>query len=172
MKAKGKILITILVVVSFLGMHCSVYDRGQGLKLRSGQKPGAQILVQKKDGLYMAGELIAVKPSSLLLLSFKGTDVSIDTEDIRVIKILKKPTVLKRAGLGLLIGGGGGALLGLVAGDDKSGSLRMTAGEKAVFLGIIIGLAGLVYGGIMGALAGKDKTIQVEGQTEVEIVKI
>jgi len=45
-------------------------------------------------GQQIEGELITVKPNSLLLLDTEGKDVSIDIGDIKVIRIVKKSKAL------------------------------------------------------------------------------
>jgi len=42
------------------------------------ERRGAELIVQKKDGQQVRGELITVKEHSLLLLDSKGKDASID----------------------------------------------------------------------------------------------
>ena len=54
--------------------------------------------------------------------------------------------MLSKAGLGVLIGGGFGALLGYGGGDDERGFLKATAGEKAAAFGIFFGVVGGVIG--------------------------
>jgi len=55
------------------------------------------------------------------------------------------------AGIGFLIGGGTGALIGLMSGDDPPGFMSFSAGEKAVVLGGALGLLGTLIGVIGGA---------------------
>jgi hypothetical protein len=61
--------------------------------------------------------------------------------------------VLEGVGLGFLIGGGSGVFLGFVSGDDSEGWFAATAEEKAVGLGVFLG----VLGGICGLIAGAAK---------------
>ena len=73
------------------------------------KKHGTNLVIQKKDGRQISGELIAVKENSLLLLdSESGADVSVDIKDIKVIKMKKSMT---RLGMG--IGCVAGVLTGL-----------------------------------------------------------
>jgi len=47
------------------------------------ERRGAELMVDKKDGQQVRGELIAVKQDSLLLLEREsGADVSVDIEEI------------------------------------------------------------------------------------------
>ncbi len=58
---------------------------------------------------------------------------------------------LKGAGVGLLVGAAVGAIVGYADGDNPPTQLfRVTAGEKAVFLGIGMGGVGVVLGAIAG----------------------
>lgn len=76
-------------------------------KIAKKQKHGTQLIVQKRDGQEIRGELIAVNHDSLLLLEFESAaEVSIKIIDIKVIKIIKKSL------LAILVG-----ILGLLEGD-------------------------------------------------------
>jgi hypothetical protein len=60
-------------------------------KIAKKQKHRTKLIVQKRDGQEIRGELIAVKPNSLLLLEFESAaEVSIEIIDIKVIKVIKK----------------------------------------------------------------------------------
>ena len=69
------------------------------------REKGADLIIQKRDGTQVRGELIAVKQNSLLLmLGDSGFDASVDIEDIFAISFIKKSKALEGFGLGLLIG--------------------------------------------------------------------
>jgi len=160
---KGKKLITLVLVFFLLTLSANLYAKNKGAKLK----------VAKKDGQLIEGELITVKPNSLLLLNTEGRDVSVGIGDIRVIRIVKKSKLFQSLGIGLLIGAGTGAILGLAEGgsiDFFGGTI--TAGENALIGGALLGFNGLILGGIAGASAGRDKTIQFEGMTDLEIKDI
>ncbi len=60
-------------------------------KIAKKQKHGNKLIVQKRDGQEIRGELIAVKHNSLLVLEFESAaEVSIEIIDIKVIKVIKK----------------------------------------------------------------------------------
>ncbi len=60
-------------------------------KIAKKQKHGTKLIVQKRDGQEIRGELIAVKHNSLLLLEYESAaEVSIEIIDIKVIKVIKK----------------------------------------------------------------------------------
>ena len=55
------------------------------------EKKGVDLILKKKNGQQVRGELIAVKKDSLLLLDREqGADVTVMIEDINSIKIEKK----------------------------------------------------------------------------------
>ncbi len=133
-----------------------------------GKKQGAKLIITNKDWQQIKGELIIVKPNSLLLLDTEGKDVSIDIADIKVIRIGKK----SKAGLGAGIGSAAGTLGGIsfVAIIDAA----LGEEESVPFYGYClfggIGLCvGALVGGIIGAVVGKEVTIQIEGMTDSEI---
>nr|NIM58563.1 hypothetical protein [Candidatus Aminicenantes bacterium] len=87
MNPKGKKFLALFLIFYLMMLPTSLYAK----------KRGAKILVTKKDGQQIQGELITVKPNSLLLLDTEGKDVSVDIADIKVIKIVKK--LMEKAGL-------------------------------------------------------------------------
>jgi hypothetical protein len=91
--------------------------------------------------------------------------VSIDIADIKVIRIVKKSKALLGAGLGLIILGGGTALSIAIFGTWESDEVL----DVALFGGAIGAAAGLLIGGVTGALLGTDKKIQIEGMSDLEI---
>lgn len=157
---KSKKLIALFLIFSLLTLSINLYAK---------ERRGAELIIVKKDGQQIRGELITVKPSSLLLLNTEGRDVSVGNGDIRVIRIVKKSKFFQSLGIGLLIGAGTGAILGLAEGGpiDFFGG-TVTAGENALIGGALLGFNGLILGGIAGASAGKDKTIQIEGKPDLE----
>ena len=164
--------ISLFLAVSFLGMNCATYKRGEGINLELGQKPGITLVFWKLNWQQVEGELIAVKENSLLLKELgTGVDTSVDIAEIRTITIVKKSNLLSGVGSGLIIGVGFGALIGWSLTDANSWFFSKT-GENILGAGIILGLLGAVIGGITGALAGTDKTIQIEGKSDAEIKDI
>ncbi len=159
--------VSVLLVISLLGFSQN---------LIAGERHGAMLSLQKKDGHQEDGELIAVKPSSLLLLnSLSGADVSIEVSDISAIRVVKKSRAWAGLGFGALGGAAMGAIIGLASGDDPQredfwgNMFRFSAGEKALWTGFALGVVGGVVGLTVGALAGTDKTIQFEGKNDIEI---
>ena len=133
------------------------------------EKGGAQIVIALKDGHYTSGELIAVKPDSLLILA--GKDESIDLADIGSIRIVRRSKAVVGAVGGLVAGIVGTVLFVALQKDadnwwDSAWQGLGNAGAAAVFVG-----GGLGVGITAGALAGKDKTIQLAGKSEGEVKK-
>ena len=151
----------LLLIFSLIMLSTNLYAK---------ERRGAKLIITKKDGLQIEGELITVKPNSLLLLDAEGKDVSVDIADIKYIRGVKKSKALLGAGIGLLIGASAGAILGYAEGDDY-GTMDTTAETKALVFGILLGIIGLCSGGLAGLKSGKDKTILIEGMTDLEIQK-
>jgi hypothetical protein len=153
-KGKMKNRITVFVLVfSSLGFSGA---------LAAKERRGADLVITKTNRQQVKGELIAVKPSSLLLLdSQTDADVSVEIGEIAVIKRIKNSQALPLGILGLAAG----VILGRqIAGeDDESGTVAVHLVSDA---------AGAALGIIIGARMGKDKTIQIEGQPESVIKQI
>jgi len=183
MSLKSKKFISLFLAFSLMAISCTTMttqrqkrfesskERKQGAKLII-QRIGNQVRQEKKTRLEgtpwetsvitdIRGELIAVKQNSLLLLDAEGKDVSIDIADIKVIRIVKKSKALQGAGLGSLIGGGGMYLYSQIVGDSES--------EIVLVFTLGAAVIGASVGGLIGAISGKDKTIQIEGMTDSEI---
>jgi hypothetical protein len=131
--------------------------------LSARERRGAKLVITLKDGHSVTGELIAVKPASLLLLNLAGKDESADVAEIRSIRVIRKSQVWKGGLYGFAAGFLGGAGYCFIrsaeegAGQDTGGLLAY-----GVFFAIPAGIIGLGA----GALAGSDKTIQLEGMPE------
>ena len=142
---------------------------GSSQDLIAGERHGAMLTVQKKDGHQENGELIAVKPSSLLLLdSASGADLSIEVSEISTIRIIKKSKVWAGLGWGALAGAALGAVIGLISyggGDVWFDS----AGEKAFFAGAFFAIPAGLLGLVIGAAKGADERISFEGKNDLQI---
>ncbi len=156
MNPTGKKFISLFLIFSLVMISVNLYAK---------ERRGAKLIITKKDGQQVEGELITVKPNSLLLLNTEGKDMSIDIADIKVIRIVKKSKALLGAGLGLIILGGGTASYIAIFGEWEGSDVL----DVAIFGGAIGAAAGLLIGGVTGALLGTDKKIQIEGMTDSEI---
>jgi hypothetical protein len=132
---------------------------------------GAEVVVNQKYGNPVKGELVAVKKDSILLLKSEAQqDVSVNISEISSITVIKKPKILESAGLGLLIGGGVGALAGLASGTGNFfGFHNVSAGNKAAGLGLCGGGIGLVGGLIYGMAKRHEEKLQIEGKSDPEV---
>jgi hypothetical protein len=150
----GKKFIPLFLVFSIMTLSGNLFAK---------ERRGAILIITKKNGQQIGGELITVKKDALLL--FTGVDISIDIKDIKVIRIIKKSEV----GIGFLLGGSGGALIGFAVYREPTGTsiggIDPGRGFTALGCGIVGGLIGLV----IGLVAGTDKTIQIEGITDTQI---
>ncbi len=157
---KGKNFISLFLVLSVLSLYGNLIAK---------ERRGAELRVVKKDGRKVEGELIAVKGNVLLLkLSYSSYDVSIDIDDVNVIKIMKKSKTLLGAGIGFLTGAGVGAIVGIAVDEVFYPSDFIWGPQQSALLGGAIGgLAGAIVGGSIGA--GKEPTIKIEGRSPKEI---
>ena len=160
-----KKFIASFLAFSLMAINCATLKRLED-KREKREKKGAELIIQKINGQQVSGELITVKPNTLLLLDTEGKDVSVDIADIKVIRIVKKSKALLGAGIGGFIGVVAGALLLLASEEADVGILPI-----AVFSshGVQGGVIGVIIGGIAGDMAGRDKTIQIEGMSDLEI---
>jgi len=135
--------------------------------LSARERKGANILIALKDGQTVSGELIAVKPDSLLLLNPAGKDESIGLVDIATIRIIKKRRPTRGVLYGTLIGGAAGGLVGYVLApkgmDEYPDLIAVGSGFFAAVLGGFIGLVSQ-----SGADLGKEVIIAGKPQAEVK----
>ena len=78
-----------------------------------GKKRGARLLIEKQDGQVVKTELLTVKGNKLILMDTRlSTEITVNIQELKSIQIIKKSKILQGIGIGLLVGGVGGALLG------------------------------------------------------------
>jgi hypothetical protein len=176
MNPRGKKFISLFLVFSLLMINCATLSRLEERREKR-KKHGANLIIQKINGQQVSGELITVKPSSLLLLNTEGKDVSVDIEDVRVIKIVRRSKFLKGARPGALIGLTAGVLIGIKASQEETEYNIVTlpimpiieiAKASAPFVyGFVYMTFGALIGGIVGVAVG-DKTIELEAMSDLE----
>ena len=159
MNPMGRKFISLFLVFSLMMLSANLYAK---------ERRGAKLIITKKDGQQVQGELIAVKPNSLLLLDTEGKDVSIDIVNIKVIRVVKKSKVLFGAGLGAVICIGGWGLAGAILAGDEPPACD-SALEFGLMMGACFSPIAALLGGIIGGVAGTDKTIHFEGMTDSEV---
>jgi hypothetical protein len=153
-----KRFISLLLVFSVLALSVPITAK---------EKKGADLIIQRTDGTHVRGELIAVKENSLLLLEREsGADLIVDMGEIVLITIMRKSKALLGAGIGALIGGGGGVIF--AGKGDLSDRIGWNRGP---FFAVCAGV-GLLIGGIVGAVSGIDKKVKFEGKSDAEIQEI
>ena len=135
---------------------------------------GAQVQIMKSEREVIEGELLRVKDNSLLVMTTgSDTGVTVDMNEIILIRIKKKRTFGKGAVPGLLVGADIGIVAGLAGKYDGEGILVKNKGEGAFVGGLTLGVLGLGVGGITGSLGGQYyKKIQVQGKSPYKIKKI
>ncbi len=177
MNPKGKKLLSLFLIFSLIMINCATFSRLEERREKR-KKHGANLIIQKINGQQVSGELITVKPNSLLLLDTEGKDVSVDIEDVRVIKIVRRSKFLKGARPGALIGLTAGVLIGIKASQEETEYNIVTlpimpiieiAKASAPFVyGFVYMTFGALIGGIVGVAVG-DKTIELEAMSDLEI---
>ena len=153
---KGKKFISLFLIFSILALSGNLMAK---------EKRGAQLIVQKKDGQQVKGELIAVKENSLLMLeSESGADVSINVENIKFIKIVGTSKSLLGAGLGFLAGGV------LIEGFILVSSGYIGNGMAIGYWLLVFGPIGALLGTLIGATVGeKEKIYRIDVGTQEQI---
>jgi hypothetical protein len=138
--------------------------------LSARERRGANLVITLKDGHSVTGELIAVKPDSLLLLNPAGKDESVDRVGIRNIRVVRK-LAWSFPLWGFLAGAGVGAAIGYNFYIISPATDIHEKRKQAIWGGAIGGAAVGLIGLGAGALAGIDKTIHLEGKSESEVGK-
>jgi hypothetical protein len=129
--------------------------------LSAKEKRGADLIVTKLDGTRVSGELIAVRPDSLLLLS-AGKDMTVDLTDVETVRIVRKSRTLLFGGIGTAVGlAGAGILVGGAGPELDYGAAKVLAG----------GGIGLLAGAIAGTIKGIDPKYTVTGQSEAAVAR-
>lgn len=172
MKADWKKFLVGAVIHSLLIINCTTIKIPEKERKfePAREKKGVHLLIQKEDNQLIRGELITIKKNSLLLLeSIKATEVFVDINEVKVIKIVKRKSTLIGSVTGFAIGSFSGALL---AGVIISGVGESRAEFRDYLTGaILVGLPAAVLGGLIGAIVGVEK-IKIEGKTEEEVKEV
>jgi len=134
MNPLSKKFISLFLAFSLLMINCATLSRLEE-KREKRKKQGANLIIQKINGQQVSGELITVKPNSLLLLNTEGKDVSVDIKDIVVITIVKKSKALVGATFRSFAGGGIGAVVVPLIGKPAPVIFSSMAAEKKTIFG-------------------------------------
>jgi hypothetical protein len=128
---------------------------------------GKTLVLTMRGGATVQGELLAVKENRLVLFDQDAlTGAEIDIGDVSKVRVVRPSRIGSGIGKGFLYGALGGGLIGLMSGDDKTGFLRFSAGEKALGLGLFLGIVGIPIGALAGAASGIDEIIDLDALTE------
>jgi len=157
MNPTGKKFVSLFLVFTLMMLSVNLYAK---------ERRGAKLIITKKDGQQVEGELITVKPNSLLLLNTDGKDVSVDIGEIKIIKVVKKSEIGKGALWGLIIGTGLGALVGGIGG---SGNEDYGFFGGAAFITMFSAPGGALIGVFAASAVGTDKKIYIDGMADSEI---
>jgi hypothetical protein len=117
------------------------------------ERKGAQLIITKKDGKVLQGELLAVKGQDLILLDNSTSgEVTAGLVDIQAIKVVKKSQWFT----GMLVGAVVGIVAGVLSGkssqnQDPNDDWTLTKGQGAVAGAIGYGFLGAAVGAGMGS---------------------
>ncbi len=156
-QGSGKLVATILAILT-LALPGS---------LSAANWRGIDIIVTTQDGRQFRGELIAVKPDSLVLLDADRKDLSILVAEIKNIKVRRRSKAFQGMLYGFLAGAVGGAIWGGIAADDEWG----VAGG-AFLGGLFVAPPASLLGLVAGMGAGLDDEIDLAGLPEPELDRI
>ena len=133
--------------------------------LSARERRGANVVITMTDGRYVSGELVAVKPDSLLVLNFHGADESAELAGIKSVRIDRKSKARS------------GAILGAVAGTIITGVWAALTPTVSWWTGndhmsasgvILVAAAGGAAGGLVGlgigSLSSSDTTLHFDGK--------
>jgi hypothetical protein len=135
--------------------------------LLAGGYRGAALVVTLKNGAQVRGELVAVKPDSLLLLGLDAKDLSVPLGDIATVRIVKRSKAWQGLLYGFVPGAVGGAIYGAtVAADEDMAALA------AFFCGVVFGAAGGLVGLAAGMASGMDTELVLAGLSDAETDKV
>ncbi|MEJ7813164.1 MAG: hypothetical protein WKG32_22330 [Gemmatimonadaceae bacterium] len=129
-------------------------------------EPGARVRVTAPSlsrGLRV-GTVAGVRGDSLdLKVAGRDTTVTVSASELTRLEVSRgqRRQGRKGMGMGLLIGAAGGAVLGYASGDDESGFIAFSAGEKAVLSGVVFGVLGTVIGGLAGLSSQTDRWVSL-----------
>lgn len=114
----------------------------QAPDLAAQERRGADLIVTKLDGTRVAGELIAVKSDSLLLLR-SGDVLTVPRHKIRSVTLMRRSQMASGALKGFVFGALPGVAWGISYGDSGTHGIRtpVKAGAFCGVLGLAIGMA-------------------------------
>lgn len=139
---------------------------GLPVSLEAARYRGAALIITLLNGSQVRGELIAVKPASLLLLGLDYKDTSVAIADVATIRIVRRSQAWQGLLYGFLPGAVGGAILGAIRDDED------WAAVAAVYFGALFGAATGLVGTVVGMAAGMDTEFALAGLSDAETDQI
>lgn len=117
---------------------------------------GEEASIEFVTGDVMDARIVRLTRNSIDL---RGEDEPISRvvplSSVHEIKVTSPASGLaKGAGIGFVVGGVTGVIMGFADGDDTRGWFRMSAGQKALVGGVMLGTVGAVVGGLVGLAGG------------------
>lgn len=142
--------------------------------LAAKERRGADLLVNKRDGSLMEGELLAVRGNTLILmLEANSAGVEVELKEVATITVVKKSKFGKGLLWGTLIGGAAGAVIGSASYKPSPHLLlNNSRGEAAAYIAIFLGGIGAIEGGLAGAGAGKDERIVIAAGDPISVGRV
>jgi len=132
-----------------------------------------KVWVSKLDNSKVVkGTLLEANDESLIIIGKKKTEIMV--KDIHKIKIRRKGKVGKGAAIGAGVGVATGLVIGFASGDDPDKTVDggwlfgtytvegTSAGEKAAYWAVGLGIAGTVVGAVVGS---KKETFLINGDS-------
>lgn len=162
-----EVMIIALAVFTSQCTHIRQVHSFDDINKAAAGKPASMTLT---NGRVLSGKGLEVAIDSTFWLdSVTGRKQSIATSEVGKVVIKKRGRgALEGLGIGILTGAVTGAVIGFASGDDdpKTVFLPLTAEEKALGGGIVLGAAGGLLGLPIGAAVGsKDKFILHENKS-------
>ena len=118
---------------------------------------GAELVVQKKDGTFIKGELLFVRERTLILLDkMSGTDVTVGIDDVDAFKVVRSPRFSARFSWAALLVGVPASVYGLTA---RNGAFWTR-------MGIGIGGGTIALLGMASLIKGTDEVAVLKGGSE------
>ena len=135
--------------------------------LSARERRGANVVITMTDGRYVSGELVAVKPDSLLVLNLHGADESAELAGIKSVRIDRR----SKARSGAILGAVAGTLITSVwAALAPVRIIPWSTGHDHMSTAgvILVGAAGGAAGGLVGmgigSLSSSDTTLHFDGK--------
>jgi hypothetical protein len=129
---------------------------------------GANVIVTLKDASQVSGELIAVRPDALVLLSYTGKDESVRLSEVDYVTTRGKSKGGTGFGIGFLVGGvAGGVFAAHQIREHLTEMPTFTAIVSPLLAGSLAGLVGLA----IGSAVRSDDTILIAGVSEEELAR-